>query len=124
MSDHGESRRRCGGFCPLRSVMAMDFCPLPAWNDSWDDAQNNPSAAGAVSAIADAIGAASACAACEHTSCKRQVSGSIPLTGSQGRWGKCPLVFRFVERMLLAALSGSARTAVTDGGGGVDEAPN
>jgi hypothetical protein len=32
-------------------------------------------------------------------------------------------VFRFVERMLLTALSGSARTAVTDDGGGVDEAP-
>jgi hypothetical protein len=68
---------------PLRSVTAMDFCPPSAWNGSWDDAQNNPSAAGAVSAIACAIGAASVCVACEHTSCKRLVSGSNPLTGSQ-----------------------------------------
>jgi hypothetical protein len=30
---------------------------------------------------------------------------------------------RLVERMLLAGLSGSTPTAVTDGGGGVDEAP-
>jgi hypothetical protein len=30
-----------------------------------------------------AIGAASACAACEHTSCKRQAAGSNPATGSQ-----------------------------------------
>jgi hypothetical protein len=68
----------------------MDSCPPCAWNGSWDDAQNNPSAAGAVSAIACVIGAASACAACEHTSCKRQVSGSNPLTGSQVRGGVYP----------------------------------
>jgi len=81
--------------------MAMDFCPPPAWNDSWDDAQNNPSAAGAVSAIAGAIGAASACAACEHTSCKRQVSGSSPLTGSQLSGFYALFAPRFVERMTL-----------------------
>jgi hypothetical protein len=63
--------------------MALDLSPPSAWNGSWDDAEDNPSAAGAVSAIACAIGAARACAACERTSCKRQVSGSNPLTGSQ-----------------------------------------
>jgi hypothetical protein len=74
--------RRCGGLCPPRSVAAIDACPPLAWNGSWDDAQNNPSAAGAVSAIARVIGAASAHGARGRTSCKRQVSDSIPLTGS------------------------------------------
>jgi hypothetical protein len=59
----------------------------------------------------------------EQPSCKRQVSGSIPDTGSQVRGVSTLGVSRFVERMLLAGLSGSAPTAVTDGGGGVDEAP-
>ena len=54
-----------------------------AWNGSWDDAQNNPSAAGGVSAIACAIGAARACAAREHTSCKRQVIDSDPDVSQQ-----------------------------------------
>jgi len=54
-----------------------------AWNGSWNDAPDDPSAAGADSAMACSIGAASALGARGHTSCKRQVSGSIPLTGSQ-----------------------------------------
>ena len=82
LPDHGKLRRRCGGVCPLRSVMAMDFCPPSAWNGSCDDAPNNPSAVGAISAMDCAIGAASAYAACEHTSCKRQVIDS-DLGGSQ-----------------------------------------
>jgi hypothetical protein len=44
----------------LRSITAMDLCPPSAWNGSWDDAQNNPSAASAVSAMIRVICAASA----------------------------------------------------------------
>jgi hypothetical protein len=40
---------------------------------------------------------------------------------SEGESALC--VSRFVERMLLAGLSGQRPTVVTDGGGGVDEAP-
>ena len=86
----------------------MDFCPPSAWNGSWDDAPNNPSAVGAISAMACAIGAASACAACEHTSCKRQASGSNPLTGSRSEgvstpprhppWGLVHVAFNYVVR--------------------------
>ena len=54
----------------------MDLCPLSAWDGSWDDPPNNPSATGAISAMACAIGAASALGAGGLTSCKRQVSGS------------------------------------------------
>ena len=60
-------------------LRAMDLCPPSAWNGSWDDAQNNPSAAGAVSAIAYAIGAASAHGGRGHTSCKRQVTSSTAI---------------------------------------------
>jgi hypothetical protein len=102
----------------------IDHCLPSAWNGSWNGALDNSSATSAVSAMIRAISAASAPGAWGHTSCKRQVSGSIPLTGSQVRWGKCPLCVRFVERMLLAGLSGSAPTGVTDGGGGVAEVPN
>jgi hypothetical protein len=82
----------------------MDSCPPSAWNDSWDDAQNNPSAAGAVSAFACAIVAVSACAACEHTSCKRQASGSNPLTGSQ-----------FGDRLYLASARFRGTPSVAEG---------
>ena len=61
----------------------MDFCPPSAWNGSWDDAQNNPSAAGAINAMTCVIVAASALGARGRTTCKRQVSGSNPLTGSR-----------------------------------------
>src|SRR6478672_8363287 len=91
----------CGAFCPLRSVMALDLSPPSAWNGSWDDAEDNPSAAGALSAIACAIGAARACAACERTSCKRQVIGSNPLTGSQVSGSYVPFAPRSEERMSL-----------------------
>jgi hypothetical protein len=76
---------------PLRRLLSTTLgyghglCPPSAWNDSWDDAQNNPSAAGAVSAIACAIVAVSACAVCEHTSCKRQVIDSDPGGSQQAR---------------------------------------
>lgn len=53
-----------------------------AWNGSWNGAPDNPSAASAVSAVTCAIGAANAHRARGRTSCKRQVSGSIPFTGS------------------------------------------
>ena len=64
--------RRCGGFCSLRSVTAMAHFPPSAWNGSWNDAPDNPSAAGAVSAMTCAIIAASAHGARGRTSCKRQ----------------------------------------------------
>jgi len=88
--DHGKLRRRCGGFCPPRSVTAIDSCPPSAWNGSWDDSPNNPSAASAVRAMTCAIRAASALGERGRTSCKRQVSGSNPLTGSQLRRVKHP----------------------------------
>ena len=52
-------------------------CPPSAWNGSWDDAPNNPSAAGAISAMTRAIGAASALGARGRTSCKR-VANATP----------------------------------------------
>jgi hypothetical protein len=78
---------------PPRSHGAAAAAPFlaVAWNGSWNDAPGNPSAAGAVSAMTRAIRAASAFGARGLPSCKRQVSGSIPLTGSpQVREGKCP----------------------------------
>jgi len=83
--------RRCGSFRSLRSVMAMGRCLPRAWNGSWNGAPDNPSAAGAVSAMTCAIGAASVHGVRGRASCKRQVSGSIPLTGSQVREGVYPL---------------------------------
>jgi hypothetical protein len=79
LSDHGKLRRPCGGFCPLRSAAAVDFFPPSAWNGSWDDARNNPSAATAVSAIVRAIRAASALGARGRASCKRQVTSSTAI---------------------------------------------
>ena len=61
----------------------MDCCVPSVWNASWNGLLADSSAAGAVSAIYRAISAASACAARGRPSCKRQVSGSNPLTGSQ-----------------------------------------
>jgi len=69
----------------LRSVTDMDYCVPAVWNVSWNGLLAYSSAAGAVSAVDRAISAASACAARDHPSCKRQVSGSIPLTGSASR---------------------------------------
>ena len=88
---------------------------------SWNGLLADSSAAGAVSAIYRAISAASACAARGHPSCKRQVSGSIPLTGSQVRRGKAVCVSRFVERTSSAALPGDAPADVTDSDGRFDE---
>ena len=98
----------------------MDHC-LPS---AWSGALDYPSAASAVSAMTCVIGAASAHGARGRTSCKRQVSGSNPLTGSQVREGKYPLwVSARGTTCYWPGLSGSTPTAVTDGGGGVDEAP-
>jgi hypothetical protein len=83
-------RCRCGEFRSLRPVTVMDHCLPSAWNGSWNGALDNPRAASAVGAMTCVIGAASARGAEGRTSCKRQVSGSIPLTGSQVRWGKAP----------------------------------
>jgi hypothetical protein len=49
------------------------------------------------------------------------VRSRSPAPSSEGVSALC--VSRFVERMLLAGLSGSVPAAVTDGGGGVDQAP-
>ncbi len=50
---------------------------------SWTGAPDNPSAASAIGAMTRVIGAASAHGVRGRTSCKRQVSGSNPLTGSR-----------------------------------------
>jgi hypothetical protein len=84
-------RCRCGGFRSLHSVTVTDHCLPSAWNVSWNGALDNPRAASAVSAMMCAIGAAGVLAAWGRASCKRQVSGSIPLTGSQVRGGSHPL---------------------------------
>jgi hypothetical protein len=55
---------------------------VPAWTGSWTGASGNPSAASAISAMTRVICAGSAHNARSRTSCKRQVSGSNPLTGS------------------------------------------
>ena len=69
---------------PLRAASAHYARSQPwvrlspsAWNGSWDDAQNDPSAAGAISEIACAIGAASTCAAREYASCKQLVGEKL-----------------------------------------------
>jgi hypothetical protein len=54
-----------------------------SWNGSWNGGGENPSVLGAVVALSCGIGAGSGPKAREHASCKRQVSGSNPLTGSQ-----------------------------------------
>jgi hypothetical protein len=64
---------RCARF-PLWTVV-----PPSALNGSWNEAPNNPSVAGAVSATACAIGAASAFSAWDPTSCKRQVTSSTAI---------------------------------------------
>ena len=74
----------------LRSVMVMCRCLSSTWNVSWKGALDNPSASSASSVIPCFI-RARARAARSRASCKRQVSGSIPLTGSPARGGKSPL---------------------------------
>jgi hypothetical protein len=74
-----KSRCRGGGFWSPRSVTAMDRCPPSAWNGSWNDAPDNLSAVGAVSAITRAIRAASALSARGRTTCKRQVTSSTAI---------------------------------------------
>ena len=53
------------------------------WNGSWNGRLSNPSSAVASRAMSRAIYAAKGSGAAGRTSCKRQVSGSNPLTGSQ-----------------------------------------
>jgi hypothetical protein len=54
---------------------------------AWNGALGNPGAENAFSAMACAASAASAHGAQGRASCKRQVSGSNPLTGSQASEG-------------------------------------
>jgi hypothetical protein len=68
----------------------MERCLPRAGNGSWNVVPDNRSAASAARAMTCAIGAASAHAARGRTSCKRQASGSNPLTGSQVREGFGP----------------------------------
>jgi hypothetical protein len=70
----------CSRPCLLQSRMPY---PLEgAWNGSWNGGAGNPSVLGAAGAFSCGIGAGSGPKAREHASCKRQVSGSNPLTGS------------------------------------------
>ena len=66
-------------------------CLPSASNGSWHGAAENPSAVSAVSAMTCAISAASVHGARGRASCKRQASGSNPLTGSQVRPGSALL---------------------------------
>jgi hypothetical protein len=52
------------------------------WTGSWNGGLSNPSSTAASTAITRAISAARGRGAPGRTSCKRQVSGSNPLTGS------------------------------------------
>ena len=63
-----------GGFWLLRSVTVMDRCLLCAWNDPWNRAPDNRSAASAVSAMTRII-----CAAPE---CGRAVPRCVPSAAS------------------------------------------
>ena len=83
-----------------------------------------PSAVGVVSAITRVIGAARAFGAWSRASCKRQVSGSIPLTGSQVRRGKCPLLVSIRGTNVIGWSADGAPQVVMDGGGRSDEAPS
>jgi hypothetical protein len=61
-----------------------------AWNGSWNGPPRNPLVLGAAVALSCGIGAGSGPKAREHASCKRQVSGSNPLTGSTSIPAKMP----------------------------------
>ena len=79
-----------GGPCPATSAgIAVTGVPVVtlysvggmmpgAWNGSWNGAPDNPSTAGAISAITRAIGAASALGARGRAYGKEKVYGSIP----------------------------------------------
>jgi hypothetical protein len=75
---------------PLRLVTIVERCLPLVWTGSWTGAQDNPSAASAVSAMIRVICAGSAYDARGRTSCKRQASGSNPVAGSQVRRGFRP----------------------------------
>jgi hypothetical protein len=57
-------------------------CHLP-WTGSWTGAPDNPSVVSAVSAMIRVFCAGRTLGAWGRASCKRQVSGSNPLTGSR-----------------------------------------
>ena len=57
--------------------------PPPPWNESWNGSPGNTRVLGAARALLYGIGAGSGRMAPGHASCKRQVSGSNPLTGSK-----------------------------------------
>jgi hypothetical protein len=92
--------------------MATNRCLPFAWNVSWNGALGDRSASSATGAIPCSIRAASTHAARSRASCKRQVSGSIPLTGSQVR--------RIGAFTSDRETNGSPLTAITDGDGGAD----
>jgi hypothetical protein len=105
-------RKLCDGAvadCSLRSVTATSCCPQSAWNGSWNGTPDYASAAGAAAAMICVISAASAIGAGGRTSCKRQVSGSIPLTGSRSDGVTALCMSRFVERTSSAGLSAMLR---------------
>jgi hypothetical protein len=56
----------------------MNRLSAGGWNGSWNGAPDNPSTAGAMSAITRAIGAAGALGARGRTYGKEKVYGSIP----------------------------------------------
>ena len=75
------ARRRCQ---PLRAELARRMVTLriACCGGSWTGVPDNPSVVSAISAMIRAIRAASVHRERGRTSCKRQVSGSNPLTGS------------------------------------------
>ena len=75
--------------------------PPSAWNGSWNVAPENPSATSAICAITRVIGAGRALVASGRATCKRQASGSNPLTGSQ-----------FGDRLYLASADSGERLAL------------
>ena len=72
LEQYSKLRRRYDGFWSQHSATAMGRFQSSAWNGSWNDTPDNPSAVGAVSAMTCAMGAASAHGARGRTSCKRQ----------------------------------------------------
>ena len=88
----------------LRTVADEETWASRPWTGLWTGSPDNPSVVSAVSAMPRGICAVRTVSARGRTSCKRQVSGSIPLTGSRSRgrefaaapsvgdesWDECP----------------------------------
>jgi hypothetical protein len=86
-----KSRCRSDGFAHYARLRPWAIACRPPWDGSWNGPPDNPSAASAVTAMTCAVGAAGVHGVMGRIPCKRQVSGSNPLTGSQVTEGKCPL---------------------------------